>query len=116
MNFDLYQKTKDGFGKKNVVIVTFLYISGPAGLPGLEGPTGPNGLPGLQGETGVSGTKGERGEQGNLGPMGHKGQKGDPGPAGRRGKRGFSGGFNKLEAGCSSEDKDCTHDRRKPEE
>ena len=62
----------------------------------------------------MPGSKGERGEQGSLGPVGHKGQKGDPGPAGRRGKRGFPAGFNKLEAECSSEDRDCS-DKRKPE-
>jgi hypothetical protein len=65
--------------------------TGPAGAPGLNGPTGPVGAPGLNGATGPQGPTGSGGATGPTGPTGAAGAKGATGPAGPTGATGPTG-------------------------
>lgn len=62
---------------KNIVI-SFLGLTGDAGV---MGPTGPIGMPGLPGPAGKDGKRGEDGEPGSVGAPGPAGQLGSPGNA-----------------------------------
>ncbi|MFD9004507.1 hypothetical protein ACFV0T_26700 [Streptomyces sp. NPDC059582] len=62
---------------------TVVYLPGPSGAAGAEGPAGPQGDPGPAGADGAPGPQGEPGEtgpQGAQGPQGPKGDTGDTGP------------------------------------
>ena len=61
-------------------LVTLAEITGPAGIPGPQGPTGPQGE---KGETGPQGEQGEKGETGAQGEQGPAGLAGEPGEDGR---------------------------------
>jgi len=65
--------------------IRYVEVPGPAGTPGMKGPTGDRGLDGYAGPQGPAGMMGTKGAPGDKGPDGAKGAPGECGPRGPSG-------------------------------